>query len=65
MKTTWQAWDRYAASLKQHEEHYANTEPRRENYETEYEYDQAHSKWNMGLHMDAPNKPGYYRANND
>lgn len=22
-------------------------------------------EWNMDYHMDYPNKPGYYRANND
>lgn len=34
-------------------------------YESEKKFQDAYSEWHMSLHCDAPNKPGYYRANND
>jgi hypothetical protein len=39
--------------------------PKREDFESVEEYTKAYNAWHMMKFMDAPNPPGYYRANND
>lgn len=63
MKTTWEAWMQYAEDLKAHELRMQEKEPVRD--EDSPDYYIAKSKWDMEFAMTAPNKPGYYRANND
>lgn len=57
--------EQYEADLKAHEEYCARIKPKRENYLTEQAFNTDMSEWGKKLSMDAPNKPGYYRANND
>jgi len=63
--TTKEQWDQYELDLKLHELRMSKTEPCRCDYATKEAYDSAHSKWQFDSLMDAPNEPGYYRANND
>ena len=54
--TTQEQWDRYELDMKAHEDFCAREKP------TDPEKLGA---WEMMRFCDAPNKPGYYRANND
>lgn len=63
--TTQAQWDRYNDELIEHQIYCDKIRPKRENFETQVEYDAAFSEWQKILFMDAPNEPGYYRANND
>jgi hypothetical protein len=58
-------WQKYYADLEAFKERMQAKKPKRENFESESEFYKAQSEWDMALHCDAPNKPGYYRANND
>jgi len=58
-------WQAYYADLKAHRERMQATKPKREDFESEADFYKAQSRWDMAYHCDAPNKPGYYRANND
>jgi hypothetical protein len=68
-------FDKYEADLKEFEAMMKSKEPKKEDYgfsnkmfpdaESEHSYNSAYSEWHMKLFCDAPNKPGYYRANND
>lgn len=70
--TTQEQWDRYELDQKNHE---ARINGRREYLEAiltmvqkhgiEYTQDHFNRELDKSLHMDAPNKPGYYRSNND
>jgi len=67
--------DKYEADLKAFKERMYLKEPKKESYgyenkmfpdeQSERAFQSAYSQWHMALHCDAPNKPGYYRANND
>jgi len=72
--TTKEQWERYEADLKSHEEYYLKMKPQKEDMDfvdattgafREDKFNAAHSEWHMSYHMGMPNKPGYYRANND
>lgn len=72
--TTTEQWDRYYIDQKEHEAHCERFKPQKEDMEfvdsttgafRQDKFDSAMSEWHRKLHMDAPNKPGYYRANND
>lgn len=58
------AWQRYRENLKKHEEHYESIKPDPRLY-SEEGYKRALSSWEMDKAMFEPNKPGYWRANND
>jgi len=58
-------WQQYYLDLKAHEEKMEARKPKREDYRSDSEYNSACSEWHMAFFCDAPNKPGYYRANND
>lgn len=58
-------WQKYYADLKAHNDTYAKAKPVRENFPSENEYLIALNNWSFDEAMSAPNKPGYYRANND
>lgn len=68
-------WQKYYADLKAFEERMYAKEPKKETFgfsngmwpdeACERAFDKAYSAWDMALSCDAPNKPGYYRANND
>lgn len=74
-KTTPEQWERYYADLKSHEQHMDAKKPKEPNpldYPDEglfmramAAYRTEKSQWDMAYSCDAPNKPGYYRANND
>lgn len=59
----------YEKELSLHNAYYALRKPRRENFPTgadgDREWNIEFNKWAMDEAMSAPNKPGYYRANND
>ena len=57
--------EQYETDLKEHKEHCEKIKPKRENYLTKQAFSTDMSEWDRKLSMDAPNKPGYYRANND
>jgi len=73
--TTLEQWQAYEKSQAEHESYYKSIEPKKSDYgyinnmppdaEGERAYESAYSEWHMQLHCSAPNKPGYYRANND
>lgn len=63
--TTQEQWDRYAEELKKHKEYYDSIKPKREDFETQDQFNSTLSEWQMNESCFAPNKPGYYRANND
>jgi len=63
--TTEEQWRVYEEDLRIHELLMESTKPRPELYADPREYDKAMTLWHMDLHCGAPNKPGYYRANND
>lgn len=52
------AWQKYYADLERHEKHYESIRP-------DEEQKAALSEWEMSRSCFAPNKPGYFRANND
>jgi hypothetical protein len=60
-----EAWARYYRDLKSHHEVYNSRKPRRENYHYEEEFKKDYSRWDMDSSLFEPNKPGYFRANND
>lgn len=57
--------DKYEKDLKDHQDYCAKIKPKRESYLTEQAFNTDMSEWDRKVSMDAPNKPGYYRANND
>ncbi len=57
--------DQYNADLKAHEARCEKLKPKRVNYLTEQAFQTDTNEWSRISSMDAPNKPGYYRANND
>jgi len=63
--TTQAQWDRYNDELCEHEAYCAKIKPKREDFETEDGFSAAMGEWFKVRFMDAPNEPGYYRANND
>jgi hypothetical protein len=63
--TTEQQWFDYHEKVSRHEERVVREMPDPENYPTEKSYDSAVSEWKMMRSCDAPDQPGYYRANND
>jgi len=63
--TTAEQWARYYEDLAKHEERVARTRPNTADYSTKEAFRAAEQEWEMMRSCDAPNKPGYYRANND
>lgn len=63
--TTKEQWDKYYADLKAHDEYCERVKPQAELFSSEKAYENALSEWRMMRSCDAPNEPGYYRANND
>lgn len=63
--TTTAEWQKYYADLKEHEDYMQSIKPQPETFEAPDLYRMALSEWQMAGFCDAPNKPGYYRANND
>lgn len=59
------AMENYEKDLLHHNEFWEAKKPNRDHYEDRLQYERDMSAWHRGYHMDAPNKPGYYRANND
>lgn len=67
--------DEYYAELEAFEKRMHEKKPRKENYgfmngmfpdeASERAYNNAYAEWDMAFSCDAPNMPGYYRANND
>ena len=63
--TTDAQWAEYYLQLKIHETHMDRIKPLVSAFEDSRDYDKALTEWHQKLFMDAPNKPGAYRANND
>lgn len=63
--TTKEEWEKYYADLKKHEEACDLLKPQRNNYLTQQAFEIDFNEWYKISSMDAPNKPGYYRAAND
>lgn len=74
--TTKEQWERYYDDLKAHENRCDKEKPKNTDYGYDSmfgfraeadrtAYNKAHANWEMMCSCDAPNKPGYYRANND
>lgn len=55
----------YEKSLAHHKMYYDARKPKREDFASDIAWHTAFNKWAMDESMSAPNKPGYYRANND
>jgi hypothetical protein len=58
-------WQEYYKALQVFNERMEEIKPRRELFSREGDFNRAMAEWNMDLSCNAPNKPGYYRANND
>jgi hypothetical protein len=58
-------WQEYYKALQEFNEQMLERKPKREHFDVESEYQRALDWWSTCLSCDAPNKPGYYRANND
>jgi len=67
-------WKKYNDALSAYEKHMEEIKPRRENFgyngywpseEQHDAYVRAMREWHNAYFMDKPDKPGYYRANND
>lgn len=65
MKTSKEQWDKYYADLKAHEQRMDDTKPMRCNFQDDDAFHNAMVEWDRARFCDAPNEPGYYRANND
>lgn len=69
MKADKEAMARYEKDLENHNSFYELRKPKREKFpdgpDGDREWHTAFNKWAMDESMSAPNKPGYYRANND
>lgn len=66
--TTKEQWEQYEIELQAHEEYCRKCKPVIPDHNTAENmkaYDRKLSQWQMMCSCDAPNKPGYYRANND
>lgn len=63
--TTAEQWEEYAKAAKKHEDYCESMRPLREMYLTDQAFQIDINEWSKIALMDAPNKPGYYRANND
>lgn len=71
--TTKEQWDQYEIDLKKHQEYCKSTKPLQSDYgkgslnpiDEPQSYESDLAEWEMMCSCDAPNRPGYYRANND
>jgi len=63
--TTQAQWDRYEIAVKEHEASCEKRKPMQIEYPTFTDYIAAVNKWKFESLCDAPNEPGYFRANND
>ena len=66
--TTKEQWDAYEIAMKRHEDYCQSTRPKQEDYTgplADENYRREMTDWEMMRSCDEPNKPGYYRANND
>lgn len=57
--------EEYYADLKKHKDYMTDIKPKREKFSDDNAFNKAMSEWSMANFCDAPNKPGYCRANND
>ncbi len=58
-------WECYMEQKKPKKEDYGYINNMPPDEDGERAYETAMSDWHMEFFCDAPNKPGYYRANND
>jgi hypothetical protein len=58
-------WENYFAQKASFEKMMNEIKPTRENFATDEEFQAQMREWKQSLSMDAPNEPGYFRANND
>lgn len=58
-------WEKYYAAKKAFDERMTAEKPHPKNFKSVDEYAWAVLKWRETKALDAPNHPGYYRANND
>lgn len=65
VKSDREAKDRYEKELAHHNEFFEARKPKREHYQDDLSFGHAYTQWSFQYNMDMPNKPGYYRANND
>ena len=69
--TTKEQWDAYEIEKAEHEAYCDRIEPKEKDFTDEFgclderAYNMAMREWDRVRLMDAPNEPGYYRANND
>lgn len=63
--TTDEQWAQYEEALRMFDKSMQNNKPRAENFKDSEEFERQLNAWQRVYFMDAPNKPGYYRANND
>ena len=63
--TTKEQWDAYEIEKKAFHDKMQSKMPDARWYTDANEYAKARKEWEMDSFCDAPNKPGYYRANND
>lgn len=61
----WTAQDQYEKDLKEFEARMEEEKPRAQDYDNPEEFKKDMAAWEMALSCDRPNRPGYYRANND
>jgi hypothetical protein len=65
IKVEKEAMANYEKELEFHVQLYNQRKPKREDYTSDVAWHTAFNQWSMDEAMNRPNKPGYYRANND
>lgn len=63
--TTLEQWERYEKELQSHKAFFEGIKPLEQDFKTLNAFYTEMDKWRFEKTLDAPNKPGSYRANND
>lgn len=63
--TTAAQWLAFNIEQKEFLERMEAKRPNAKMFDNPEDYRRAYNEWQRSLFMDAPNEPGYYRANND
>ncbi len=63
--TTPEQWEAYEKELAAHTALYEESKPHPRDFDNDDDFNKAHNKWSFEFWQTRPNKPNYYRANND
>lgn len=63
--TTLEQWERYEKNIDDWLKSWDELKPKSEEFINASDWAEAYRQWGANRHMFKPNKPGYFRANND